>query len=106
MNCYGGNIYGGNKSSNLDFFNTKFGEKGIESYLCLEIEINEIMGSVFDKEMQPVQKKRGSVRSKGDRLGWTPFNEVVHKPLKEVMGKIRILTDENMYRLRGVKPLM
>ena len=89
-----------------DFFNTKFGEKGIESYLCLEIEINEIMGSVFDKEMQPVQKKRGSVRSKGDRLGWTPFNEVVHKPLKEVMGKIRILTDENMYRLRGVKPLM
>ena len=42
----------------------------------------------------------------GDRLGWTPFNEVVHKPLKEVMGKIRILTDENMYRLRGVKPLM
>lgn len=64
------------------------------------------MESILKQEAQPVQKKRGCVRSKGDRLGWTPFNEVVHKPLSEVVGKIRVLTDENMYRLKGVTPLL
>jgi hypothetical protein len=75
-------------------------------FLQKQNQINRFMGSVYEKEAQPVQKKRGSVKSKGDRLGWTPFNEVVRKPLKEVMGEIRILTDENMYRLKGVKPLL
>ena len=60
----------------------------------------------MEKRPSLFRKKRGSVKSKGDRLGWTPFNEVVRKPLKEVMGEIRILTDENMYRLKGVKPLL
>ena len=64
------------------------------------------MGSRFEsnvnkKEVRPCRK-----RSKGDRLGWTPFNEVVHRPLSEVVGKIRILTDENMYRLKVVTPLL
>lgn len=63
------------------------------------------MGSVFVQESQPVQKKRGCVRSKGDRLGWTPFNEVVRKPLSSITDGIRLLTEENMYRLKGTKVL-
>ncbi len=80
-----------------DFFNTKFGEKGIESYLCLEIEINEIMGSVFDKEMQPVQKKRGSVRSKGDRLGWLSRSEAQKVSERIVVGKGEIVSPSYCY---------
>ena len=80
-----------------DFFNTKFGEKGIESYLCLEIEINEIMGSVFDKEMQPVQKKRGSVRSKGDRLGWLSRSEAQKVGERIVVGQGEIVSPSYCY---------
>lgn len=64
------------------------------------------MGSVFEKGTQSAQKKRGSVRSKGDRLGWTPFDKVARKPLRDVVGEVRILTDENMCRINGAKVLM
>lgn len=56
------------------------------------------------ENLRKQQKK--NFRSKGDRLGWTPFSEVERKPLSEVVGKPRILTDENMYRLKGVKPIL
>lgn len=59
----------------------------------------------LNKQQLTVQHKK-KLRSKGDRLGWTPFHEVVHKPLSEVLGKPRILTDENMYQLKGVKPIL
>lgn len=64
------------------------------------------MGSVFEKEHQSVKQTKRCVRSKGDRLGWTPFNEVVHVPLRERKGEIRILTDENMYRIKGARVLL
>ena len=64
--------------------------------------------SVMEKlhKQQPTVQQKKKLRSKGDRLGWTPLNEVEHKPLSEVVGKPRILTDENMYRLKGVKPIL
>lgn len=64
------------------------------------------MGSVFEKEQQAVKTPKNRVRSKGDRLGWTPFNEVVHVPLRERRGEIRILTDDNMYRIKGARVLL
>lgn len=78
-------------------FQQKFGEKGIESYLCPEIEINEIMGSVFDKEMQPVQKKRGGVRSKGDRLGWLSRSKAQEINERIVVGKGEIVSPTYCY---------
>lgn len=64
------------------------------------------MGSVFEKEQKSENRQRRCVRSKGDRLGWTPFNEVVHVPLRERKGEIRVLTDENMYRIKGARVLL
>ena len=64
------------------------------------------MGSVFEKEQQVAKCQKRRMRSKGDRLGWTPFNEVVHVPLRERKGEIRVLTDENMYRIKGARVLL
>lgn len=62
-----------------------------------KIEINRIMGSVFDKEMQPVQKKRGSIRSKGDRLGWLSRVEAQKENEKIVISKGEIVSSSYCY---------
>lgn len=71
-----------------------------------EISNSNNMGSVFEKEQKSANRQHRCVRSKGDRLGWTPFNEVVHVPLRERKGEIRVLTDENMYRIKGARVLL
>lgn len=75
---------------------------------CLYLQSKQQESSVMEKlhKQQPTVQQKKKLRSKGDRLGWTPLNKVEHKPLSEVVGKPRILTDENMYRLKGVKPIL
>lgn len=75
---------------------------------CLYLQSKQQESSVMEKlhKQQPTVQQKKKLRSKGDRLGWTPLNKVEHKPLSEVIGKPRILTDENMYRLKGVKPIL
>ena len=75
---------------------------------CLYLQSKQQESSVMEKlhKQQPTVQQKKKLRSKGDRLGWTPLNEVEYKPLSEVLGKPRILTDENMYRLKGVKPIL
>jgi len=76
--------------------------------LIVNIQSKQQESSVMDNlnKQQPTVQQKKKLRSKGDRLGWTPLNKVEHKPLSEVLGKPRILTDENMYRLKGVKPIL
>ena len=55
------------------------------------------MGSVFDKEQTENKQQKRRVKSKGDRLGWTPYNEVVHKPLRESLNKGEVVQASYCY---------
>ena len=66
-------------------------------FLQKQNQINRFMGSVYEKEAQPVQKKRGSVKSKGDRLGWLSRSEAQKVNSKIVVDKGEIVSSSYCY---------
>lgn len=52
------------------------------------------MGSVIDNKRDKTSVNRHNrIKSKGDRLGWTLRSEVKHRPLREIVGEGKIVSD-------------
>lgn len=52
------------------------------------------MGSIIENKNEKAPAKRQHrIKSKGDRMGWTPINEVKHIPLREIVGEGKIVSD-------------
>lgn len=64
------------------------------------------MGSFACDTNEMKRKTKSAVKSKGERLGWMPRNEIISLPLRDVVGKGMIVHDSVCYISSGVRKMV
>ena len=65
------------------------------------------MGSIIEnKKGKASVNRHHRIKSKGDRLGWTLRSEVKHRPLREIIGGGKIVSDSCCFISATTKMIM
>jgi len=65
------------------------------------------MGSVIESKNPKASARRyNRIKPKGDRLGWTLRSEVKHRPLREIVGEGKIVSDSCCFISATAKMIM